>query len=249
MAPSILAKPKPYVMAHRGASDLAPENTVGAFRMALDAGADILETDLWFTADDHIVCHHDATAQRMTGDPRRIDAMTLAEVQALRVRSPFDERFPAERIPTLDDLLALTPPDIVLALELKDPRFAEPARARRLAAQVGERIAAQTVLALAFDLPWLQAVKAAQPDFPTGHIVLRNPFPTQPTDVLGPYWPLLLLNPWYVRMAHRRGKWVCPLDPGLHRRLPRYLRMGVDALLTNDPARTRALVQQLTAPR
>lgn len=245
MPPAILNKRKPYIMAHRGASDHAPENTLGSFRLALEAGADILETDLWFTADGQLVCHHDDTAARMTGDRRTIASMTLAEVRALRVRSPFDDRFPDEQIPTLEELLALTPPDIVLAVELKDPRFREVSYAQRLAAQVAERIQQQTILAISFEMPWLKAVKAASADFPTGHITLRNPFPVQPTDVLGPFWPLLVMNPLYVKMAHRQGKWVCPLDPGLHQRLPRYLRMGVDAVLTNDPAATRALVERL----
>lgn len=244
--PAILQRPKPYIMAHRGASDHAPENTLASFRLALEAGADIVETDLWFTRDGELVCHHDATVTRMTGQPGNIAELTLGEVKALPIRSPFDARFPEERIPTLAELLDLLPPEVLLALELKDPRFADPAWAARLARQLEPRAATGDVVALSFELPFLQALHASDARVPLGHITLRWPFPTQPVALLGPLWMLLLANPTYVAWAHRRGKWVCPLDPAPHKRLRLYLRLGVDAILTNDPAATRALLTQLS---
>ncbi|MCZ7571480.1 MAG: glycerophosphodiester phosphodiesterase family protein [Ardenticatenaceae bacterium] len=240
--PTIFDRPKPYLMAHRGASDHAPENTLGSFRLALEAGADIIETDLWFTRDGELVCHHDATVARMTGRPGRVAEMTLSEVQSLRVRSRFDERFPDEHIPTLAELLDLLPPEVVLTVELKDPRFSDSAWAERLARQAAERVVRQAIVAISFRRRNLQGLRAAAPTFPIGHIAVVEPFPTQQVDVLGPFWPLLFVNPGYVAWAHRRGKWVCPLDPAPHKRLQWYLRLGVDAILTNDPAATRALI-------
>ncbi len=232
-------------MAHRGDSDHAPENTPAAFQLAVEAGADIIETDLWFTADGHLVCHHDATLERMTGDPRPVSAVTLAEIQALRVRSRFADRFPDERIPTLAEVLAGMSPRILLALELKDPRFATADAAQALAGAIAERIGARSVFAISFQLERVKQLKAVAPGCPTGHISIHNPLPTQPTELLGPYWTLLKLNPFYVRLAHRRGQLVCPLDPDLNRRLPRYIEMDVDAVLTNDPGGTRAAIARL----
>lgn len=243
--PAIFDRPKPYLMAHRGASDHAPENTLGAFRLALEGGADIIETDLWFTRDGELVCHHDATVTRMTDQPGRVGEMTLSEVQSLRVRSRFDERFPNEHIPTLAELLDLLPDDVLLAVELKDPRFADPAWAERLARQVAGRVRTQDIVAISFHRRLLRGLREADPTFPIGHIAVVEPFPTQDVDVLGPFWPLLFVNPGYVAWAHRRGKWVCPLDPAPHKRLRWYLRLGVDAILTNDPAGTGALIGRL----
>lgn len=249
--PDVLAgRPRPYVMAHRGDSDHAPENTLAAFRLAAAGGADIVETDLWFTADGHLVCHHDATLERMTGDPRRVNDVSLAEIRKLSIRSRFAADFPAERIPTLADVLAAVPPHVVLALELKDPRFgADPAAAWALAGAIAGRITARTVFVISFDLGRVLSVKAVAPACRGGHISIRNPLPTQPTELLGPYWTLLALNPFYVRLAHRRGQWVCPLDPKLDRRLGRYLAMDVDAVLTNDPGGTRARIEELRKAR
>ncbi len=236
---------RPYVMAHRGASDLAPENTLAAFGLAVEAGADLIETDLWFTRDGELVCHHDATVTRMTGAAGAIPELTRSEVQALPIRSRFDEQFPDERIPTLAEALDRLPPEVVLVVELKDPRFADPRWAEQLARQAAARVAARSIIAISFHWRCLQGLRTAAPDFPLGYISLHNPFPTRPVDVFGPYWPLLLANPAYVAWAHRRGKWVCPLDPGLHKRLAWYLRLGVDAVLTNHPAATRARIEHL----
>lgn len=245
--PAIFDRPKPYIMAHRGASDLAPENTLSSFRLALEAGADIIETDLWFTRDGEIVCHHDATVTRMTGHPGRVDQLTQSEIQSLSIRSRFGERFAGEHIPTLAELLEILPDSVLLAVELKDPRFADPAWAKRLAQQVAARVATQNVVAISFHQRLLRGLRAADPDFPIGHIAVVEPFPIREVDVFGVFWPLLLINPGYVAWAHRRGKWVCPLDSAPHKRLRWYLRMGVDAILTNDPAATRALIGQLAA--
>jgi glycerophosphoryl diester phosphodiesterase len=233
------------ILAHRGASDHAPENSLAAFSLAIEAGADMIETDLWFTRDGAIVCHHDATLQRMTGEPRRIVDLTLAEAQSLRMRTRFDDRFPDERIPTLEELLELAPASVGLLVELKDPRFADPAWAARLASLAAARVATETIIAVSFHGRLLRGLRRAEPAFPIGHIPVAAPFPLQRVDVFGPLWPLLLINPGYAAWVHRRGKWVCPLDGQPHKRLRWYLRIGVDAILTNDPAATRALIAQL----
>jgi glycerophosphoryl diester phosphodiesterase len=125
---------------------------------------------------------------------------------------------------------------------MKDPRFADIGWARRLTRRIADRIEARSAIALAFQPARLRAIRTADSRTPTGYISLLNPLPIQPEDVLGPYWPLLVANPLYVRWAHRRGRWVCPLDPDLHRRLGWYRRLGVDAVLTDNPAKTRALL-------
>ena len=233
-------------MAHRGASDLAPENSMAAFHMAVEHGADLLETDLWIAADGELMCHHDETLERMAGDPRRIVDVSSSALARLRLRDRFGS-FPDERIPTLAVLSDTTPLRIPLMLEVKDPRLAEPRHARRLAQITRARIEARTVGIIGFDLGVLLAIRASAPGLVLGHIPRFNPFPTQPTELLGPIAPLLRVNPAYVRMAHRRGQRVCPLDPRLHDNLARYLRMDVDAVLTNDPRATRERIRALRA--
>ena len=234
--------PRPWVMAHRGASDLAPENSLASFDLAVEHGADLLETDLWLTADGQIVCHHDPTLERMTGDPRRITDLSLAQIKALQLKA--EHGIAGERVPTLAELVAQTPPDVVIVTELKDPMFGHAGPLSQLLAVLGDRVSAQRAGIIAEDLRLIRSIKQQAPTLVAGHIAITRPHANTTTELLGPYWPWLALNPLYVRRAHARGQRVCPLDPDLHRRLPKYLAMDVDAVLTNDPRATRALIEQ-----
>lgn len=242
LPPYLQGRPRPYLIAHRGASALLPENSLAAFRLAVDQGADALETDLWFSADGVLVCHHDATVTRMTGGAGRVDGLAARELAGLPLRGPGRSQ---GGIPSLEDLLAWMPQDRLLVLELKDPRFGRPEWAARLVDLIAPRIAAGSVLVAAFQRRRLAAARSVAPSLPLGQIAPKGLRPVRHADFLGPFWPLLLFNPWYVAAAQRRGQWVAPLDPRLHRRLRRYLRLGVDALLTGHPAATRAAVEGL----
>jgi len=242
---AIPGRPRPWIMAHRGASDHAPENSVAAFRLAVAQGADLVETDLWCLTDGEIACHHDATLLRMTGDPRRIVELDARALARLRLRAHTDGSAADERVPCLDELLAVVPDEVPVVLELKDPRFAEPVRLRRLLDRLGARARERGAAVIAFDLGLLRQVRALAPGVVTGHISMRDPFGAPEVDLLGPYWPWLLANPWYVPRAHARRQRVCPLDPHLHRRLHLWLDRDIDAVLTNDPAGTRAKLVEL----
>ncbi|MFO0632050.1 MAG: glycerophosphodiester phosphodiesterase family protein [Nannocystaceae bacterium] len=245
----IPGRPRPWIMAHRGASDLAPENSVAAFRRALHDGADLIETDLWCLADGELACMHDPTLARTTGDPRRVTELDRRALSRLRLRPHPDGSAADERVPLLEELVALAPAHVPLVLELKDPRLGEPRPLQRLLAVLGDRARERRAAVIAFDLGLLLRIRERAPGLLTGHIASRSPWGNQHTDMLGPYWPHLLLNPCYVRTAHRRRQRVCPLDPGLHRRLRRYLALDVDAVLTNDPAATRAEIERLRRER
>lgn len=237
MTLAIPGKTKPYLMAHRGNSAQCPENTLAAFRRALDDGADIIETDLHLTADGALVCIHDTTVDRTTDGHGAVAEMTLERLKTLSA-SYGRPAFAAERVPTLAEAAALLPPDVVLAIELKTDRFLEPAVIRQLVAALDEYGIRRQAAILSFSPARLQAVAQIAPDIPTGFITLQHLRPRAPAALLGPLWPLLLLNPFYVRSAHRQGKAVCPLDVTPDRRLGLYRRLGCDAVMTNDPGTT-----------
>jgi glycerophosphoryl diester phosphodiesterase len=228
-------------MAHRGNKALCPENTIAAFRQALDEGADIIETDLHLTADGVFVCIHDATVDRTTDGTGPVAGMTLQQARTLSAscgRPEFDD----QRIPVLAELVDLLPPDVALALELKTDRFLEPRICQQLVAELDRTAARSRTVALSFSLRRVKVLQRVAPDIPIGWITLSRPFPHREAQLLGPLWPLLLLNPLYVWTAHSRGQLVCPLDPQPDSRLWFYRRLGCDAVLTDDPGTTiRAL--------
>jgi glycerophosphoryl diester phosphodiesterase len=108
------------VIAHRGASGHAPENTLAAFKKAVALGAMFIETDLQLSRDARFVAIHDATVNRTTNGQGAVHDMTLAELRRLDAGSWFGSGFAGERIPTLDELLEFSKKhDVVFYLELK----------------------------------------------------------------------------------------------------------------------------------
>ena len=233
-------------MAHRGNRVACPENTLAAFRRALDDGADIMETDLHVTADGEFVCIHDATVDRTTDGSGPVAGMTLAQLKALSA-SYGRPGFEAERIPTLAELAELLSPDVALAIELKSDHFLWPDVTRRLVKALTASAVRDRTVVLSFSLARLQAVSVVAPDIPTGWITLSKPWPVHGVQLLGPLWPLLLLNPVYVWLAHRRGQFVAPLDPLPDSRVPLYVRLGCDAVLSDNPASTAEALRRARA--
>lgn len=228
---------KPYVLAHRGNRVACPENTLAAFRRALADGADVLETDLYVSADGAFVCIHDATLERTTDGTGPVEARTLADLKALSASCGRPE-FASERIPALAELAALLPSDRGLALELKSDRFLDPEVGRRLGEELDALGVRGRTVVLSFSRARLEAFRRGAPGIPAGWITLKEARPVPGFELLGPFWPILLANPLYVALAHRRGQAVAPLDPAPDRRLWLYRLLGCDAVLTDDPAGT-----------
>jgi glycerophosphoryl diester phosphodiesterase len=242
--------PRPLIMAHRGDAVHAPENSPAAFRLALERGADLLETDLWYTQDGVLVCHHDRTLGRTTDSTGAIPEQTLEQVKQARVIGSYCGRYdaadyPDEHILTLEELLAAIPEDKGLALELKDPALAEPDNARRLVEAIRARIEQRTVMLLSFETSLLRAAQRADPQVWIGKIGMFSPLPLFRGNGIGTTWPAMKANPLYTWIARLQKLWVCPLDPTPEERLPWYLKLDVDAVLTDDPARTRQALDAL----
>lgn len=107
------------IVAHRGASHDAPENTLAAFRLAWEQGADAIEGDFYLTQDGEIVCIHDANTKRTGGVDLSVPASTLAKLRRLDVGRWKDPKWQGERIPALADVLAAVPAGKKIYIEIK----------------------------------------------------------------------------------------------------------------------------------
>jgi glycerophosphoryl diester phosphodiesterase len=112
---------KPYLLAHRGASGYAPENTPSAFERAVALRADGIETDVRASKDGALVLFHDERIDRVTDGDGRVADLTLAELRALDAGASFNHRFAGERIATLDQLLDPFGGRLPICLEIKHP--------------------------------------------------------------------------------------------------------------------------------
>ncbi len=229
---------RPLVMAHRGASALLPENSPAAFQRAIADGADILETDLHFTRDDELVVIHDSTLDRTVEGSGQIQELTLAEIKQLKLRQPAERREVVEKVLTLRELIELTGETTPLALELKSPLFEQSRYAKMLVDLLREYHMLEECAVISFNMATIEAVKKVEPALAGGWITMSNPLPTQPTELLGPAWPLVLLNPFYIKWAHRMGKIVAPLDTAPESRMGLYLKLNADVILCDNPEST-----------
>ena len=107
---------------HRGWRSKYPENTMEAFKAAVELGVDQIETDVRITADGELVLHHDATVDRTTNGTGKVCDKLLCELQSLDAGSYMGDAFRGERIPLLRDLMELVKdhPTVTLDLELKE---------------------------------------------------------------------------------------------------------------------------------
>lgn len=123
---------RPRIVAHRGASEDAPENTMAAFRRAWELGVEGVELDVHVSRDGHVVVMHDETTRRIGGRDRKIADQTLAELRQLDVGTWKSPAFRGERIPTLDDVLATVPAGRTLFVEIKSGPETIPAIAKAI---------------------------------------------------------------------------------------------------------------------
>ena len=121
LAVSLPASAKlPLLMAHRGASHAAPENTISSFKLAFEEGADGIEGDFYLTPDGEVVCIHDKDTMRVSGTKLVVEETPWPELAKLDVGSWKDARFKGEHMPRLGDVLDVLPEGKMFFLEIKD---------------------------------------------------------------------------------------------------------------------------------
>lgn len=225
-----------------------------AFRLAADAGADLIEFDVHLTADDVPVVIHDDTLERTTEGNGPVREHTLAEIRSLDA-SYGRAAFAGERVPTLDEVVAWARTTTLgLSLEIKQP---EPLSGRPRYAGIVDRVAevltrhrmVDRTLVHSFDHPTVREMREALPDVTTAILYGGGTF-TEPLLLALPAHASGI-HPWWTSVsaavcqaAHDEAMHVHawgfpePADPGVVARL---VAAGVDSLDTNDPAALRRL--------
>ncbi len=161
--------PKPLIIGHRGASRSAPENTMAAFRLALEAGADGVEFDVRLTRDGIPVIIHDDDLRRTGGTPSRVADLTLHELQAIDVGRWFpSNKFIGEQVPTLHQLFELFDSnDFLLYLEMKCDTTEQDRLAQVCAQVINSSSLKHRVIVESFDLAGIAKIKAIDPTIKT----------------------------------------------------------------------------------
>ena len=232
------------IIAHRGASDLAPENTLAAAELAWRLGADAVEVDVRLTRDKRIVVIHDETTDRTAGRHLEVATTDSSQLGLLDVGRHKHPKFAGERIPYLEEVLETVPPDRQLFVEIKcGPEIVAP-----LVDTITDSGKRSQVVIIGFDLETVRAAKAALPDAPTHWLCDKRVFASYErsiaeqakaggVDGLDVHWTGLTRR--FIRAVKAAGLklyvWTVD-DPAQALHLA---AMGVDGITTNRPDRLR----------
>lgn len=255
---------RPLVIAHRGASGYAPENTLAAFRAAMALGADMIELDVHPTADRRLAVIHDESIDRTCDGRGFVREMRLAEIQTFDAGLWWGPGFAGERVPSLDEVLLLTRGRVRVNVEVKAPHGG--GRSDGVEALVVEPLldaldATGTrgeVVVSSFDPVVLRAVRAAAPDVALGVLVearIESAAGFRP-DRLAPHLAVAAelraysLHAYWrfagrrvVRAAHDAGLRVFPWTVNREADLRRVVALGVDGVITDHPDRLARVVK------
>jgi glycerophosphoryl diester phosphodiesterase len=234
LASTLDLESKVAVTAHRGAKVSAPENTMAAFRAAMEAGADFVELDVQRTSDGEIVVLHDADFMRMGGDPRKIAALTGAEVAGIDIGRKYDAAFTGEHAPPLEQVIDLARGHMKINIELKY-NVPDPGLAPAVVDLLRRKDFLDQVVITSLDYGALKQVKGIEPNLKTGHIVTAAV-----GDVVKTEADFLSLNsaratPALIRRAHKAGKEVHVWTVNTQEVMQRMIERGVDNIITDDP--------------
>ncbi len=235
---------RPAVIGHRGVSDEAPENTLAGFRRALAMGVDAVETDVHLSADGELVVIHESTLDRTTDGHGLVKSHSLAALRRLDAGRWFDERFAGERIPTLEEALDVLRPVRVI-IEIKNGPVYYEGIAERVARTV-RAAAHQAVTVSSFDHPVLREIRRLAPEMETAALFMgRLIDPVRlageaGVSILHPNW--MWITPDMLGAVHAAGLRVetWTVDEPAHQ--AHVVSLDVDGIITNHPARLRALL-------
>ncbi len=233
------------VIAHRGSSGSAPENTLVAFRRAAESGADGIELDVRRTADDELVVFHDRTLRRITNVRGLLIDRTAEQLRPLDAGRWFSSRYAGERIPTLAAVLEGLPLRTGINIEVKVDGDAgwKTRTAHRLIEVLRAHGKGRSILVSSFSHRFLKHFHALAPSVPVGALAM----PLRDAGILPSSFARAFgarayicsrasLRKRHVRDAHRHGIKVYVYGVNSARQLLRPRRFGVDGVITNYPA-------------
>lgn len=229
-------------IAHRGASAEAPENTLAAFRLAFDLRVDGIECDVHMTRDGRVVVIHDTHIGRTTTSEERLHVadLTLQELQALDAGGWFSPRFKGETIPTLEELIQLTPNELPLMIEIKRGHSSPTALAKAVV-DIVNRYPRHTLLLGSFSLTILKEVHRLNPALTLIGIAEKAvqvpPLLQLPLKRLALWHKLIDDKGMYYLRQQQVKVWTFTVDDA--KRAEELILMGVEGIITNDPRKLK----------
>jgi glycerophosphoryl diester phosphodiesterase len=233
---------QPVIFAHRGASAWAPENTLAAFRLAVEHGAPAIELDVKLTADRQVVVLHDQTVDRTTNGHGDLRKFTLADLRKLDASGSFAAQYPGERIPTLAEVFEAVGQQVYINVELTNYASTGDNMVDLVAGVVREYAMQDRVMFSSFFPFNLPRIRRFLPQAPAGLLASEGSSGRLARGLFGRWITPAIIHPYYKdvdegfmrrqKQLHRRVHvWTVddPVD------LLHLAALGVNGFFTNDP--------------
>lgn len=223
------------VIAHRGASADAPENTLAAMELAISDGADWVELDVQETKDGEVVVIHDSDLKKIGGSRLKVFESSLAELQSVDIGSWKDSSFSDQRVPTLQQVLALCKNRINIVIELKyyghEERLEE--RVAKLVEDAGMQ---DQIVVMSLSYPGIQKMKSIRPDWEVG--LLASVTIGDITRLEADFFAInaKFANRAFIKHAHKQNRKVMVWTVNDPISMSAMMSKGVDGIITDKPA-------------
>jgi len=241
---------RPLVFAHRGASKVAPENTLPAFEAAVRMGADGVELDVQYSSDGALVIFHNPRLNATTNGEGRVTSHTLAELRELDAGSWFDPQFAGTRIATLDEVLDLLKGKLLVNIEIKALDSATMGLGADVVKAVRDHDMVDQVVISSFNPLALRRAKVAGPEIEAGLLLApdlpgwtRWAFTRSYSKANGLHPELPMVDAAYMAQAARLKLPVRVWTVNEPDDMQRMIDLGVDAIITDYPDRLVELLK------
>lgn len=243
---------RPAIFAHRGASAYAPENTLVAFKLAINQRADGIEMDVKLSADKQVVVIHDQTVARTTGAKGWVNRLSLAEIKRLDAGVHFDEAYQGERIPTLEEVLIAFGEQTYINIELTNYLSPNDQLTEKVADLVLKHKLSHRVFFSSFSINIRNLHKMH-------HLIPEAPLALLAYSGWKGIWARIWLarklttyqalhphkddvNPDIIKRFQLAGKRIHPYVVNTNDDMQSMFNMGVDGIFTDDPLLARQIL-------
>lgn len=232
------------VTAHRGYSAAYPENTIPAFKGAIQVGADWAELDVQQTADGEVIVMHDSNLKRTTGLDKEVWQVTWDEIKDLDNGSWFDKKYQTVRIPTLEEVLKVCRGKIHLNIEIK-PSGHDKDLEEQVAKLLKKYHMRDTCVVSSLKYDSLRKIKEADDSIETAYITSVSYGNFTDLEYADGYSvESTLLSKSSVNKAQKAGKQIYVWTVNSEERLEKVVGMGIDNVITDDPVMAKELIYE-----
>jgi len=234
--------PSPMIFAHRGASAYSPENTIPAFILASEQGADGIELDVKLTADGEVVVLHDQTVDRTTNGQGDLRSFTINQLKKLIIKSQFSNEFEHTQIPTLREVFETVNEKLFINIELTNYVSPQDDLVVRVVSLVRQSGLQERVLFSSFNPFTLHKAKSLCPEIPTGLLMMPRASFWIAQQIVAPLLHCDAVHPFHtdaskpmIVLAHDHALRVHVWTVNRESEMLRLRQDAADAIFTDDP--------------